>query len=815
MVHEVRIPDAAPVPEVVAPADVPSPPEVTDQVEPADEWHEDSPADVEPEVVVPPQPIPCELAAKSQYGGYAALQVAPGSGFFTTGLHEGRAWLVDPEGHAFLSVGLQAVGFGSLSSPALGYAPGTLAQLATYAPDYPDLSGVPSAVQAEHVDAMLEYGFNTIGAWTGGGWGFASGKLAYTMTLGFAGGVTSSSLSSPVPVVSQGGFPDVFHPDFPAMCQEYVQGQVPAQIVDDPWLLGYFTDNELRWWGGDFFVESKTWTLMDDFMDEAAETPGKEALAAYLEARYEGDLAAFNAAYGLGLAHFAELGQLTKLPLDPQNQVHVDDRLGFVDLVAEAYFSHVDEALTEVDVNHLNLCVRFASAAPDPVVRRAGEFCDVVTLNDYYIKGDPISDLALGGTPVERWSKYAALLFAGAGGPTPLLVSEWGIRADDSGLPNTYGAGHVTATQQERADFYEWSARWFLAREEQEVGYVSGWHWFMYMDEPATGRFDGEDGNYGIVTIRDEKYGFLLEGMLSSNRAGDHLVAKGEMPTLLAPPETVSVQEAAEGFHLTWDEVPLAEGYEVFTLTHPAGLENRVAAAAPWSAAPEILLPLDDVGHGLVWLAVRPVGEGLLSGGVRTVGPVVTSPSVSPGILAATLDCEDLGAVHFQNAFPLPNDAPGQSYVRLEKSFLEGEGQALHMEFVPSSLAFVEASPYGDNAVSVAIKLPLPVDVLPGQELKVELLPYPLVKSGKQVVPASDYVYLSVSAPDGSHLAQVKLSDIDAAVMVAQQVAIPLAAQSRESPAQVSQLRFHVELLDEGLPMEQAVRLTVDRFVVE
>ena len=42
--------------------------------------------------------------------------------------------------------------------------------------------------------------------------------------------------------------PNMFHSDFSAWC-DYVASRKCAPNRDDPWLFGYFLDNELAWWG--------------------------------------------------------------------------------------------------------------------------------------------------------------------------------------------------------------------------------------------------------------------------------------------------------------------------------------------------------------------------------------------------------------------------------------------------------------------------------------------------------------------------------------------------------------------------------------
>ena len=90
----------------------------------------------------------------------------------------------------------------------------------------------------------------------------------------------------------------------------------------------------------------------------------------------------------------------------------------------------------------------------------------------------------------------------------PVLITEFGFRARDSGLPNTRGAGPGVGTQRERAERFE-----TYVRELMALPMVVGYHWFEHSDQPAEGRFDGGNGNYGLVDVRDEPYAELVEVM--------------------------------------------------------------------------------------------------------------------------------------------------------------------------------------------------------------------------------------------------------------------------------------------------------------
>ena len=55
---------------------------------------------------------------------------------------------------------------------------------------------------------------------------------------------------------------------------------------------------------------------------------------------------------------------------------------------------------------------------------------------------------------------------------------------------------------------------------------VVGYHWFEHADQPAEGRFDGENSNFGTVTIEDDVYAELTETMTRVNAAAEQIHAE-------------------------------------------------------------------------------------------------------------------------------------------------------------------------------------------------------------------------------------------------------------------------------------------------
>ena len=96
-----------------------------------------------------------------------------------------------------------------------------------------------------------------------------------------------------------------------------------------------------------------------------------------------------------------------------------------------------------------------------------------------------------------------------------MLISEFYFRAKDSDLPNTkpnFIVMPVLRTQTQRALCFEALTRGFISKN-----YSIGYHWFAYVDEPATGRFDGENSNIGLVNVYDKPYEQLVLKMKTVN----------------------------------------------------------------------------------------------------------------------------------------------------------------------------------------------------------------------------------------------------------------------------------------------------------
>jgi hypothetical protein len=395
----------------------------------------------------------------TSFGGLAGRK-DKATGFFHTAKLNDRWWLVDPDGCLTLYRGV--AGVGPLE---------TSGARAVFQAKFGSMTN-----WAMQTTALLrEHGFTGAGAWSDtAALRSVSHPLVCTRVLDFMGSYgrkRGGTYSQPGHTGYPGDCIFVFDPAFEAFCDE--RARPLAAGKGDPWLLGYFSDNELPFRPG-----SLTNYLALPEMD-----PGHQAALGWLRARH-GDQAT-------------------------ARDVTAQDQPDFLEFVVERYFRITSEAIRKYDPNHLFLGSRFygSDLSQPEVFRAAGPFLDVVSVNWYHAWSPDGDRLAM-------WERESG---------KPVLITEWYAKGMDSGLSNTGGAGWVVKTQRDRGRFYE---NFTLGLLESKV--CIGWDWFKYMDnDPAQTGADpsNRDSNKGILSNRYEPYGPLLEAMKELNERSYTLVA--------------------------------------------------------------------------------------------------------------------------------------------------------------------------------------------------------------------------------------------------------------------------------------------------
>ena len=387
------------------------------------------------------------------------------TGFFRMENVGGVDWVIDPLGRAVFLAGVDWCNKRGVWCEALGYAPYGKHNSTNY----------PSAEAwaAETAGRLRSWGFTFLPCG-------ADETMRYR-TLAHADGADNIYFShrlcggDPDWFISEyrrapgTALPNVFHPDFQTACDWWARHRCASQ-KDDPWLVGYFIDNELNWRGET--QENLAGGVFDMVMRKPDSHPAKKALLAFAEMNG-------------GLAEAAQSASVKR---------------EFLRLVARRYFAATTAAIRKTDPNHMVLGCRFAGgpAGIDPVVfEAAAEYCDVVSFNQY-----PWVNLDTG-----EIACLAAFDRAHETARKPFLVTEWSFAALDSGLPCTHGAGQRFRTQKERAAAAEMFLNAILSRP-----YFAGHSFFRWVDEPALGvnRYFPENTNYGLVNERGEPYAELV-----------------------------------------------------------------------------------------------------------------------------------------------------------------------------------------------------------------------------------------------------------------------------------------------------------------
>jgi hypothetical protein len=317
------------------------------------------------------------------YGGWIDKNVGA-TGYFHTKQVDSVWYLVDPEGYLFYTVGVTTVDTGG------GF---------------------------EMPSTLRNWGINTMGNWSNE----TITNYPFVPRYSFLSNFKSSSTYRKE-LFNQDIFP-VFDADFASWIDTKAEAFV-ADYKDNSWVVGYQTDNELRF----HYVDINNYLALD-----------------------ETDLH-YIAAYDWMMAKH-----------DFISPVSDEDIYEFRAYVAEVYMSTVNAALKKYDPNHMNLGCRIHAAVKyDSLLVKA--ICNNVDVNTINFYG--------------AWEPSTADMDMWINAGKPFFISEFYTKAQDSGLGNEDGAGWAVYTQQDRVNHFENFAMTCLSHR----GSV-GWTWFRYMDK--------------------------------------------------------------------------------------------------------------------------------------------------------------------------------------------------------------------------------------------------------------------------------------------------------------------------------------------
>ena len=517
-----------------------------------------------------------EKSSLDKFGGWSKGPAFKASGFFRTEKRDGRWYLVTPEGHPFYSLGVNTVSpevnqtyvagrewmFESLpkadeplashfgegdnrggngADQGRGYNAGRWYDF--YAANLQRLYGEPCAAQAKSaaaaeptsaapckvtvdeqkwathtLDRLQAWGFNTVGNWSADSLSDTA-RVPYTLPLSIVGDYASISTGNDW----WGGMPDPFDPRF-AMATERAVAIAARDHRDDPWLIGYYADNELAWAGPGDDPKSR-YALAYGTLKLTTDVPAKRAFLKQLRDKYRNQ-EGLSKAWGIELPAWELMedpGFVPPVP-NPEHPEIENDFKYFQKVFADTYFKTISDSLKWHAPNQLLLGGRFATSTPEAVASCA-QYCDVLSFNMYTLK------------PQDGYD-FAALRAL----DKPVLITEFNFGSSDRGP--FWGGVTQLAREEDRGPAYAN----FLKQALSEPSIV-GVHWFQYLDQPVTGRLlDGENGHFGLVGVTDLPYQGFVEAVRKSNlQALDQLGKEAEKAAAAAGHEAEGGRKGEAG----------------------------------------------------------------------------------------------------------------------------------------------------------------------------------------------------------------------------------------------------------------------------
>lgn len=428
-------------------------------------------------------------ASWDRWGGWAEGPQLKATGFFRTEKVDGKWWLIDPDGRLFFSHGMDCVR--EMDSTPID-------ERATWFEDFPgdkpefkeflswnySLHGhyagkTPRCFSFIGANLLRKYGpgwratyanvahqrlrswgINTIANWSDEKT-YLLRRTPYTDSIGSRGAKMIEGSEG-----YWGKFPDPFDPSLAASARKSMENK-KTKSANDPWCLGYFSDNEMAW-GNDT-------SLALAALKSPPDQPAKKAFIDQLKKKYT-DIAKLNQAWATTNATWDALLQTREAPDKKKADADLKD---FYTTTAEHYFQTMRDAIRATAPNQLYLGCRFAWVN-DRAAAAAARYCDVVSYNLYR---KTIADFKFNG-----------------GADVPLIVGEFHFGALDRGM---HHPGLVkTSNQVARAETY----KSYLHGALKHPQFV-GTHWFKYQDEPTTGRsYDEENYQIGFLDCCDTPY---------------------------------------------------------------------------------------------------------------------------------------------------------------------------------------------------------------------------------------------------------------------------------------------------------------------
>ncbi len=169
-----------------------------------------------------------------------------------------------------------------------------------------------------------------------------------------------------------------------------------------------------------------------------------------------------------------------------ENRDTPESRERLTETLSREYFQKVVDAIRKADPNHLILGIRWAGGRASDAVMKANDVFDVFSLNFYRFQ--PSSE------QIQHLHEVTG---------RPIMIGEFHFGAVDRGYAP---ALVMVKDQRERGVAYQ-----FYVEQAAAMPAIVGTHYFQFVEQPVTGRFDGENYNFGFVNQLDIPYPEMLD----------------------------------------------------------------------------------------------------------------------------------------------------------------------------------------------------------------------------------------------------------------------------------------------------------------
>ena len=426
-----------------------------------------------------------------KFGGWADGPKYEATGHFRVEKIDGKWWLIDPEGRLFWSHGVVRVSPSSAITPLDGRLD-YFEWLPEENSDYGKFYYTHDALLKPYYTARKikrTYDFSSSNLYRKYGKDYLSiySDLAHRRLRSWGLNTIANSSDidickmdrtpyidrieineSPVLEGAKGGWwnvRDPFDPGFEQEIRRKLEGV--KERLDDPWCIGYFVDNEMKWHNDKYLAQCT--------VKASSKGYAKKEMIKFFQEKYT-DIQALNKVWGTSFPDWEAL-------LENRNaapKAADSDMKEFNEHILRGYFGTIRRIFKEIAPQKLYMGCRFAGSNKQ-VISIGAEYCDIMSWNTYR-------------TDLRNWLDDIRSWF-----DKPVMIGEFHFGALDRGKFHPSLIGMENQEQRGRA-YYNY------VKSALEHDLVVGTHWHQFADQATTGRFDGENLQVGMTDMCDTPY---------------------------------------------------------------------------------------------------------------------------------------------------------------------------------------------------------------------------------------------------------------------------------------------------------------------